>query len=449
MLRSLPLCHLKGGFGSIFHSEALAGALPRYQNSPQRVPYGLYTELLSGSSFTVPRAKNQFSWVYRMRPSVCHHPSEWKPFTSNPLFSSENVVDPLSPEQWRFRALPSPSIAVDFIDGLATLATNGEGASVSGFVFSENSMRILKNCDAETLLVPQLGGLRLTTELGVLEVFPGRIALIPRGLIFRVETMTGEISRGYMLENFGSNFQLPELGPIGVSSGLAHPRHFEAPAASFEEKGTYELVVKLRGKLFSAALRYSPFDVVAWYGTLAPLRYDLRLFMPVNSVAFDHPDPSIGCVLQSPSAIPGESNLDFVIFPPRWMVAENSFRPPWFHRNVMSEFMGLLWGEYDAKKGESFQPGGSSIHNRHLPHGPDLAAVENGLEISTSVHQRYQNTMAFMFETNTLWIPTQFAADSLKDKDYMKCWQGLDTRFDTNCKAEQHLPFNPEKQEIF
>ena len=446
---SNSLFSLRGGFGSIFHSESLPGALPRFQNSPQKVPYGLFNELLSGTSFTVPRAHNRYSWVYRKRPSVCHNPLTHTNLETNPGNWSNPVIGKLSPEPYRFKPLSNLPHATDFVDGLFTLASN-PAAAASVYSFSRSSARVIRNLDAETLIMPQSGSLLVTTELGKLQVDPLELLLIPRGMIFRVHAKAPTVCSGYLLENFGSNFILPELGPIGASSGLAHARHFEAPEASTEEGEGCAVVTKMGGQLFTGTIEHSPFDIVAWYGSLTPLKYDMRLFMPINSVAFDHPDPSIGCLMQSPTAINGVSAIDVVIFPPRWMVAENTFRPPWFHRNVMSEFMGLIKGEYDAKSGGGFVPGSSSVHNQFIPHGPDAEAVQEGISSDTGDHQRYQNTLAFMFESNSVWVPTEFALQNLKDEDYAKCWKGITQAFDGNNNVQsQQLPFNPEQQVIF
>ena len=448
-MRGTSPLYLRGGFGSIFHSESLPGALPRLQNSPQKVPYGLYTELLSGTSFTVPRAQNRFSWLYRKKPSVCHNPISSTALVTNPGNWSNPVLAKVFPEPYRFNKVSNAPHATDFVDGIFTVSSNSAGAA-SVYNFNKSSSRVVRNLDAETLIMPQSGSLLVTTELGRLEVSPLELLLIPRGMFFRVHTKASDVCSGYLLENFGANFILPELGPIGASSGLAHARHFEAPEAATEEDERCSVVTKMGGQLFSGEIDHTPFDVVAWYGSLTPLKYDMRLFMPINSVAFDHPDPSIGCLMQSPTAVPGVSGIDVVIFPPRWMVAENTFRPPWFHRNVMSEFMGLIKGEYDAKSSGGFVPGSSSIHNKLIPHGPDAAAVEEGISMNTSEHQRYENTLAFMFESNEVWEPTEYAIRNLKDDDYAKCWQGIRQAFDgKNNVHSEHLPFNPDQQVIF
>ncbi|HEX6160150.1 MAG TPA: homogentisate 1,2-dioxygenase domain-containing protein, partial [Thermoanaerobaculia bacterium] len=267
----------------------------------------------------------------------------------------------------------------------------------------------------------------LRTELGHVEVKPGEIAVIPRGTKFRVE-LQGDDARGYLCENFGAPFRLPDLGPIGAN-GLANPRDFLSPVAAYEEvEGDFELIAKFGGTLWSARIDHSPLDVVAWHGNYAPYKYDLARFNAINTVSFDHPDPSIFTVLTSPSDTPGTANCDFVIFPPRWMVAENTFRPPYFHRNVMNEYMGLIYGEYDAKA-EGFVPGGGSLHNCMSGHGPDAATFEAAS--NAKLEPRYLGeTLAFMFETRYVIRPTRFALETpLLQRDYWRCWQGIQKHF--------------------
>jgi homogentisate 1,2-dioxygenase len=287
--------------------------------------------------------------------------------------------------------------------------------------------RAFCNADGEMLLVPQLGGLRLATELGALEVNPLEIAVIPRGMRFRVELPQGP-ARGYICENYGAMLRLPELGPIG-SNGLAATRDFLAPVAAYEDRDdAHEIVTKFAGNLWSASIDHSPLDVVAWHGTLAPYKYDLTKFMVIGAISFDHPDPSIYTVLTSPSATPGTANVDFVIFPPRWMVGEDTFRPPWFHRNVMSEYMGLIQGQYDAKAA-GFVPGGGSLHNSWTAHGPDAETFERASHVELEPH-KLENTMAFMFEARYPIRPTRFAMAAPElQRDYSQCWQGLKKHF--------------------
>jgi homogentisate 1,2-dioxygenase len=413
------------GFGNQFSSEAVAGALPVGKNSPQRVPFGLYTEQLSGTAFTAPRAENRRSWLYRLRPTASHPP--FTPYEGGKLLRSAPFDEvPPSPNRRRWDPLPLPDSPVDFVDGLVSYGGNGDVGTGSGIGIhlyaATQSMteRAFQNADGEMLIVPQSGAVRLVTEFGVMTVAPLSIALIPRGVRFRVELPDGS-ARGYVCENYGALFRLPDLGPIG-SNGLANPRDFETPVAAFEERDwSTQIVQKYMGHLFQTTIGHSPFDVVAWHGNLAPCRYDLRRFNTINTVSFDHPDPSIFTVLTSPTETPGTANCDFVIFPPRWMVAEDSFRPPWFHRNIMSEFMGLIEGSYDAKAG-GFAPGGASLHNCMSGHGPDRASYEKAVT-AVLAPQWMGDTMAFMFESRHVIRPTRFATQSpLCQLDYDDCW---------------------------
>ena len=420
------------GFGNEFASEALPRALPDGRNSPQRVAYGLYAEQISGTAFTAPRSHNRRSWLYRIRPAAMH-----KPFVAVEASTLHNRFDEVAtnPNQLRWDPLPVPEEPTDFVDGLVTMAGNGGPAAQSGIgihLYAANrSMqgRYFYDADGELLIVPQLGRLVIHTELGVLEIEPQQIAVIPRGIRFRVDLPDGD-SRGYVAENFGSALRLPDLGPIG-SNGLANPRDFEAPVARYEDlEGDFELVAKFQGRLWRAEIGHSPLDVVAWHGNHVPYRYDLRRFNTIGSISYDHPDPSIFTVLTSASDTPGTANLDFVIFPPRWLCAEDTFRPPWFHRNVASEYMGLIHGAYDAKAG-GFVPGGGSLHNCMTGHGPDAASFEKASRSDTSQPDHIVDTMAFMFETRAVIHPTRQALASPQlQQDYLECWQGLRKHFD-------------------
>ena len=414
------------GFGNAFSSEALAGALPVGRNAPQRAPLGLYAEVLSGTAFTAPRAENQSVWLYRLRPSAMHGPYVRRPdglLRSGPFNEAE-----VPPNRLRWNPFPIADKPADFIDGLVTLAGSGEPALQAGLAVhlyrANRAMdeRYFWNADGELMFVPQQGALELFTELGRLQVKPGEIAVVPRGMKFKVDL--DEPARGYLCENYGPPFRLPELGPIG-SQGLAQQRDFQAPVACFEErKARVQLIAKFQGMLWTSELEHSPLDVVAWHGSYAPYKYDLARFMVLNSVSFDHPDPSIFTVLTSPSGQPGVANCDFVIFPPRWVVSEASFRPPWFHRNVMSELMGLVHGVYDAKA-EGFLPGGVSIHNCMSAHGPDLATFEKAIAADLKPH-KIENTLAFMFESRYVFRPTKFALSAPQlQKDYDKVWDGF------------------------
>jgi homogentisate 1,2-dioxygenase len=418
------------GFGNQHATEALPGTLPAGQNAPQRPPHGLYTEQISGTPFTAPRAENRRSWLYRIRPSAMHPPFRR---IDNGLVRSTpfNEADP-SPNRLRWNPLPFPDEPADFIDGLVTMGGNGDagarcGVAVHIYRATEPMNRVFYNADGELLIVPQSGRLLLATELGVVEASPGEVAVVPRGVKFRVDLPDGR-ARGYVCENYGALFRLPELGPIGAN-GLANPRDFRAPAAAFEDRDEpCELVAKFEGNLWATELDHSPLDVVAWHGNYGPYVYDLALFNTIGTVSFDHPDPSIFTVLTSPSEVPGTANCDFVIFPPRWLVAEHTFRPPWFHRNYMNEFMGLVHGAYDAKA-EGFVPGGASLHNCMSAHGPDRASFEKAVAADLRP-QKVENTLAFMFETRLVIRPTRFALETVAlQRDYDACWSGFEKLF--------------------
>ncbi|HEY0232627.1 MAG TPA: homogentisate 1,2-dioxygenase [Dokdonella sp.] len=421
----------QSGFGNEFATEALSGTLPQGRNSPQHVAHGLYAEQLSGTAFTAPRHVNRRSWLYRIRPAAVH--GIFTPLAGTAFHNRFDEV-PASPNQLRWDPHPLPQVPTDFIDGLYAMAGNGNAATQAGIgihVYAANrSMqgRYFYDADGELLIVPQQGRLHIATELGVLEVEPQEVALIPRGVRFRVDLPDGS-ARGYVAENFGAALRLPELGPIG-SNGLANARDFLSPLAAYEEiDGDFELIAKFQGALWSAPIDHSPLDVVGWHGNYAPCKYDLRRFNTIGSISYDHPDPSIFTVLTSPSDTPGVANLDFVIFPPRWLVAEDTFRPPWFHRNIASEFMGLVHGAYDAKAG-GFVPGGASLHNSMSGHGPDAASFDKASAANTKQPDPIVDTMAFMFETRAVIQPTRQALDApQRQADYQDCWSGLRKRF--------------------
>ncbi len=415
------------GFGNEFATEALPGALPRGQNSPQRPAYGLYPEQLSGTAFTAPRSQNRRSWLYRIRPTAAHGP--FAPLAPGRLRSGPFDPRLATPNRLRWDPLPAPEGPADFVDALTTIAGTGEPDARTGLaihLYSANrsmARRAFANSDGELLIVPERGALAVRTELGLLAVEPGSIAVVPRGVKFSVELADGS-ARGYVCENYGMPFRLPELGPIGAN-GLANARDFETPGAAFEDRDVAtQVVVKYGGTLWQTELDHSPFDVVAWHGNYAPYRYELDRFNTVNTVSFDHTDPSVFTVLTSPSERPGVANVDFVIFPPRWMVAEHSFRPPWFHRNVMSEYMGLVRGVYDAKA-EGFVPGGGSLHACMSAHGPDAQTFERASSADLAP-QKLDGTLAFMFESYRPLVPTAYALETpALQPNYDDVWRGL------------------------
>ncbi len=415
------------GFGNEFATEAIAGALPLGRNAPQRPAHGLYTEQLSGTPFTVPRHEARRTWLYRIRPSASHPP--YRPI-DNGLLSGPLAAP--NPNRLRWDPLPLPDAPTDFVAGLTTLAMNGaaaydSGVSVHVYRANRSMQRIFWNADGELLIVPQHGRLLFATECGRLAAAPGEIVLIPRGVRFRVELLD-DAARGYIAENHGALLRLPELGPIGAN-GLANPRDFLTPTAWFEDRDEpTQVVQKFMGELWETTLDHSPLDVVAWHGSYAPCKYELSHFNTIGSISFDHPDPSIFTVLTSPSNTAGRANMDFVIFPPRWLVAEDTFRPPWFHRNVMNECMGLVAGEYDAKAG-GFAPGGMSLHGLMSAHGPDRASTDRAMQAELKP-QKIENTMAFMFETSQVLRATEFAMSCPQlQTDYDACWSGLRKNF--------------------
>jgi homogentisate 1,2-dioxygenase len=422
------------GFGNSFETEALVGALPVGRNSPQKVNYGLYAEQLSGSPFTAPQATNQRSWLYRIRPTVRHTGRFAKLARGHIRTAPERDESELPIGQLRWGPTPLPNEKTTFVTGLCTMTTAGDAESQAGMashvllVTESMTREHFFDADGELLVVAQENGLRFRTEFGIIDIEPGEIAVIPRGVVFRVELIDGP-ARAYVCENYGGAFTLPDRGPIGANC-LANPRDFLAPVAAYEDaEAPHTLTVKWGGELFATQVPHSPIDVVAWHGNYYPYKYDLRRFSPVGAILFDHPDPSIFTVLTSPSETPGTANIDFVIFPERWLVTENTFRPPWYHRNIMSEFMGLVYGVYDAKP-EGFVPGGMSLHNQMLPHGPDTDAFAHASNVELKP-VKLTNTLAFMFETRFRQRVTKYAAGlpTLQD-DYIDCWTGLKKHFD-------------------
>ncbi len=424
--------HLSG-FGNEHQTEALPGALPIGQFNPQRVAYGLYTEQFSTTAFTAPRAANRRTWFYRIRPSVMRGDFVPAPRVGRMLRSAPIVEIATPPNQLRWDPPPMPVEPTDFVDGLVTYAANGDVMAQTGMAVhlyaANRSMddRYLACADGELLIVPQTGALTLRTECGVLVVAPGEVAVVPRGLVFGVALNDGD-ARGYVCENYGMAFELPERGPVGAN-GFANDRDFLYPVAAFEDRaGEFEVVTKFCGGMFTQRLGFSPLDVVAWIGNSAPYKYDLAHFNVVNSVSYDHPDPSIFTVLTSASVTQGVANVDFVIFPPRWTVAEHTFRPPWYHRNIMSEFMGLIRGVYDAKP-VGFVPGGASLHNSFAPHGPEAAVFERAISVALQP-ERIADTLAIMFESRYVIAPTRYALEtSTLQTNYTDCWRDIVPHF--------------------
>jgi homogentisate 1,2-dioxygenase len=422
------------GFGNDFETEALPGALPRGQNSPQKCNYGLYAEQLSGTAFTAPRGKNERTWCYRIRPSV-KHVARFRKIEIPYWKTAPRVLpDVTSLGQYRWDPVPHSDAKLTWVTGMRTMTTAGDVNTQAGmaahiYLVTESMPdTYFYSADGELLVVPQEGRLRFRTELGVIDLEPKEIAILPRGLVYRVEVLEGPC-RGFVCENYGQKFDLPHRGPIGANC-LANPRDFKTPVAAFEDREARStVIVKWCGGFHATEIDHSPLDVVAWHGNYAPCKYDLRTYSPVGAILFDHPDPSIFTVLTAPSGQEGTANIDFVLFRERWMVAEHSFRPPWYHKNVMSELMGNIYGIYDAKP-KGFVPGGMSLHNCMLPHGPDRNAFE-GASNTELKPKKLEETMSFMFETRFPQHLTEFAAHEapLQD-DYVECWNSLGKKFD-------------------
>jgi len=422
------------GFGNDFETEALPGALPQGMNSPQKVNYGLYGEQLSGTAFTAPSHQNERTWCYRIRPSVKHTHRFTK--IDLPYWKSAPHVSPdvTSLGQYRWDPVPHVDQPLTWLTGMRTMTTAGDVNTQVGMashiylVTQSMEDEFFYSADSELLVVPQEGRLRFRTELGVIDLEPKEIAILPRGLVYSVEVLEGP-ARGFVCENYGQKFDLPNRGPIGANC-LANPRDFKTPVAAFEDRDcNARVVIKWCGQFHESFIDHSPLDVVAWHGNYAPCKYDLRAFSPVGAVLFDHPDPSIFTVLTAPSGVEGTANIDFVLFRERWMVAENTFRPPWYHKNIMSELMGNIYGIYDAKP-KGFVPGGMSLHNMMLPHGPDGPAFE-GASNAPLRAEKLDNTMSFMFETRFPQHLTEFAAmEAPLQDDYVDCWEGLEKKFD-------------------
>jgi len=439
---NLDTFEYQSGFGNEFSSEhsKYSDSLPKVQNSPQKCPHGLYAEQLSGTAFTAPRTENQRSWLYRILPSVVHNP--FVQYKNASLFTNNIGCTKPNPNQLRwdpFKSFPDPTKKeVNFVEGIQTISGAGDPQTRNGimiyvYTFNKNmTNKAFFNADGDFLIVPQEGALSVTTEFGKFIVAPGEIIVIQHGIRFSVDLLDTTSANGYILEVWGNHFVLPNLGPIGAN-GLANPRDFLTCVAWFDEDSInkneeFTIITKYQGELFSSRQNHTCFDVVAWHGNYVPYKYDLGNFMVINSVCFDHPDPSIFTVLTCPSLKPGTALADFVIFPPRWSVQENTFRPPYYHRNCMTEFMGLIYGSYEAKE-KGFQPGGASLHSMMIPHGPDASCYENFRNATLKSERIADNTLAFMFETSLGLSITDWAQEHNVDSDYYKCWQGLKKHF--------------------
>ncbi|KIV84436.1 homogentisate 1,2-dioxygenase [Exophiala sideris] len=439
------------GFNNTFESEAVPGTTPQGQNSPRCVRFGLYAEQMTASAFVAPRHHNKKAWLYRARPAVAH-----RGFTELPdnkdmeaNFLPMNPLVHISPAQLAWLPFDIPSNGVDFVDGLHTIAGSGEPTlreglatliksttlpSVTHVYLADKSMenRAFVNSDGDFLIVPQQGALNIQTEFGPLYVQPGEIVVIQRGQRFRI-SLEGP-SRGYILEIWGANFELPELGPLGAN-GLANARDFLCPKAQYSvtENDPWEIVYKLGGKFFKSTQSHCPFDVVAWHGNYVPYKYDLIKFVNVGSISVDHIDPSIFCVLTARSRDPDAPLADFLIFSPRWDVASHTYRPPYYHRNVASELMGLIYGEYGGRSDE-FQPGGVSYECGMVPHGVAYEVrIKAASETEVPQMQISKGAVAFIFESSRPFTIADWAWNSTKKHEHEpKMWDNLADNFSTH-----------------
>jgi len=415
LLSGRPASEGATGFGNVHQSEDLPDALPRDQNSPRRVAYGLYAEQVNGSGFVAPRHENRRSWLYRVRPSADQSPAVALP---QGFLAGDFLAEPPEPNLAGWAPLPLPTVATDFVDGLATLGGAGSARLRRGYavhVYAANrgmEDRCFGNADGDLLILPEQGALTLLTELGPLEVAPGQVALVPRGIRFSVLVSVGG-ARGYVAESFGRPFGLPDRGPVGAN-GLADARHFRAPSAWHEDRVSlgYRVTAKLAGRLFESTQDHSPFDVAAWQGNHVPTVYDLDAFSPVGNARFDHGDPSIHTVLSAPMDEQGAHTLDLVAFVARWDVTEHTFRPPYFHRNVTTELNGIV---RDAVvPGSPFVPGCFFLTPSLVPHGVVAASVERHLAeaAAESPRRSSESSLWFQFETALPFVPTPWARDA-------------------------------------
>lgn len=419
------------GFGNEHATEALPGALPVGRNSPQKLPYGLYAEQVNGSAFTVPRSENQRSWLYRIYPTAAAQ-GAWARTHNERLDESDEPLE-TSPERCRWRPWTAEVGEIDFVDGLFRLCQSGgarERRGMSLYVYAANrSMRnrVFSSVDGELIILPQQGSIRVRTEMGNLRVEPGEMVLLPRGIRFSVE-LQGDACKGFVCENLGMAFRLPERGLIGAN-GLANARDFLAPVAAYEVDDTrFESIAKFGGRIWSSTLSRTPFDVVAWHGTYAPFKYDMRRFNAVHSVSYDHTDPSVFTALTSPSGIAGVANVDFAVLPPRWIVANETFRPPYYHRNIMSEIVVSLRGAPESR-GTEYHVGSCHVHNAMAPHGPDPEILQKAS--NAPLAPRWEDTLMVMFESFLPYgVPREAAQARDRDTNYESNWDGTPVLFE-------------------
>ncbi|KAK0434287.1 homogentisate 1,2-dioxygenase [Armillaria borealis] len=400
------------GFGNRFASEAIPGILPQGQNHPQKNKYGLYMEGMTGSPFVAPRPQNLHAFMYRIRPSLDHKKFVRLPdspdMESNFLPTNPKVH--ISPTQlnWAPPPFPSSKDEVDFIAGLKTIGGNGEPTAREGLALhiylanADMKNKAFCDSDGDMLVVPQQGRLDVQTEFGRMMVRPGELMVIQKGMKFKVSLPDGP-SRGYVQEIFGSHFELPDLGPIG-GHGMANPRDFEVPLASFEiDETSWE--GKIGGQLFSAAQDHIPFDVVAWQGNYVPYKYAMEKFIFVGSVSKDHLDPSVFTVLTAKSKATGIPLVEILTVSERWNVASDTFRPPYYHRNNATEILCFISGE----RGGRYVPGGIVLQTVFCPHGPPPEVHKAAIVAELKPERISKGSMAIAIETPMILSMTDYA----------------------------------------
>lgn len=415
------------GFGNYHHSEAFPGANPIGMNSPQKPALGLLTERISGSSFTAPRDHNLQTWLYRTVSSLSH--SEYT------LYGTEDsTTGHITPNSYLW---PSFQTSDDDWTSQRLLSSTGDANTKTGlairlYAISKDMQpnTVFSSLDGDMLIIPQAGGsLDIQTELGKLLVRPNEIAVIPRGVRHRITLPNGP-TRGYICELFQGHFRLPELGPIG-SCSLANQRDFQIPTAIYDGKLEADIAVPNRGsdwtiisrmasKLWSCTQDHTPFDVAGWHGTFYPYKYDLGRFSILGSILFDHPDPSIFTVLTAPSnREPGTSVVDFAIIPPRWNMMEDTYWPPYYHRNTMSEFSGpIVYDQaHEWHKEHSFKPYGAQLNGTMTAHGPSKEVHQAARESDLKPKKvGMEGLTIFLLETECPMRVQNWAVELLKKR---------------------------------
>lgn len=390
-------------------SEAVSGAVPAVNNSPQKPPLGLRTERISGGSFVAPRELSYQTWLYRLRASIAH--SDWARLRvsgADEGYGPPSPVRPanVTPNSRLWGGFPAPAAGSHWANGQQLLGRNGDPQAKEGmalWVFSVTASmpprQAFASLDGEALVIPQSGALDIQTELGRLVVRQNEIAVIPRNVRYRVCLPEGKPCRGYVCELYQGHFRLPDLGVIG-STGLANVRDFQVPKAFVDatvhshlgttqapgpgaptgvDDGEWSIVARLVGNLWHCTQAHTPFDVVGWHGTCYPFKYDLARFCALGNLVFDEHDPSLFVVLTARhhGAEPTTAVVDFAVIPPRWMAARDTNWLPYFHRNTMQEFFGPIVALQDGAHplnatGETnrFAPFGAGLNGCMSTHGP-------------------------------------------------------------------------------